>query len=515
MMAIPLALLAAVSGLGLAAAGNFCGTTAGCIYPYPADSVQGVAAPGKPPPTLNPAIFITSCLPAGHPACAATVTPALARLRSRLFTQQDTQSGPSSVVQLQVTLTGSAAATPLQLGVNESYVLEVPDPGPRMVVTIRAPTEWGALWGLESFAQSVDLIPGTAHGFFPENPSQPAYVLGLWPPARIADAPRTAWRGLLVDTSRHFLSVPTLERVITAMSMAKMNALHFHVVDGDGWALCLDSLKHVCETRAYRDPYGAWSETSTWNTIPCLYPLTGVPILRLGAGAPAIYTPAQLRHIVAFATARGVRVIPEFDLPGHIAGPLCAAEPSLCVAGCAPDPSNPRWWAFLKAVVAEMAEIFPDTFVHGGADEFHPECWLADPKLAAWARRQQPPMTTAHDVLDYFHVQWQQMLLDAGRRPMFWDEFFWVYDAPTPTRKNLTILPGTSASLRGITGDRGPMIKTEYAGDLGEWEQSLAAGIPSINTGISEMWYLDRVAKICDDQPGGCACSIQQTASLL
>jgi hypothetical protein len=76
------------------------------------------------------------------------------------------------------------------------------------------------------------------------------------------------------------------------------------------------------------------------------------------------------------------------------------------------------------------------------------------------------------------------------------DEFFWVYDAPTPTRTNLTVLPGTSASVRGITGDAGPLLKTEYAGDLEEWEQSVAAG-------ISEMWYLDRVEKICSGQGGG------------
>ena len=79
------------------------------------------------------------------------------------------------------------------------------------------------------------------------------------------------------------------------------------------------------------------------------------------------------------------------------------------------------------------------------------------------------------------------------------DEFFWVYDAPTPTRTNLTVLPGTSASVRGITGDAGPLLKTEYAGDLAEWEQSVAAGIPSINTGISEMWYLDRVENMTNN----------------
>ena len=86
---------------------------------------------------------------------------------------------------------------------------------------------------------------------------------------------------------------------------------------------------------------------------------------------------------------------------------------------------------------------------------------------------------------------------------MFWDEFFWVYDASPPQRSNLTVLPGSTASLRGVTGDAGPLIKTEYTGDQREWELTLEAGIPSINTGISEMWYLDRVAKICPDQAGG------------
>ena len=67
----------------------------------------------------------------------------------------------------------------------------------------------------------------------------------------------------------------------------------------------------------------------------------------------------------------------------------------------------------------------------------------------------------------------------------------------------MTVLPGTTASLRGVTGDAGALIKTEYAGDRQEWQLSLEAAIPSVNTGISEMWYLDRVAKICSNQPGG------------
>ena len=97
-------------------------------------------------------------------------------------------------------------------------------------------------------------------------------------------------------------------------------------------------------------------------------------------------------------------------------------------------------------------------------------------------------MTTPTDLLNFFHVRWQEILLAAGKRPMFWDEFFWVYDASPPRRSNLTVLPGTTASLRGITGDAGALIKSEYAGDEREWERSLAAGIPTVNTGISEVF---------------------------
>ena len=78
----------------------------------------------------------------------------------------------------------------------------------------------------------------------------------------------------------------------------------------------------------------------------------------------------QLCAVAAFRS--GVRIMVEFDLPGHIAGPLCAAEPSLCVANkCAPDPSNEHWWKWLDEVVAELTEIFPERYFHGGSDEFH------------------------------------------------------------------------------------------------------------------------------------------------
>ena len=91
--------------------------------------------------------------------------------------------------------------------------------------------------------------------------------------------------------------------------MAKMNLLHWHIVDGDGWPLCINATQRVCDQHAYVD----------------------------FSGERAGYTKEQLAGVVEFARARGVRVMPEFDLPGHIAAPFCSAEPELCVAGCAPE----------------------------------------------------------------------------------------------------------------------------------------------------------------------------------
>ena len=88
------------------------------------------------------------------------------------------------------------------------------------------------LRGLETFAQAVELVPGTSHGFF--KTATPAYLLGLWPPAVVSDKPRTAWRGLLIDTSRHFLSLDTIMKTIDAMAMAKMNLV--------GVCICIDSM---------------------------------------------------------------------------------------------------------------------------------------------------------------------------------------------------------------------------------------------------------------------------------
>lgn len=319
--------------LSCVATGNFCGTAAGCIYPYPAHAEQGAA--GKMPPSFDPSNLRMSCQPAASAGCTEIISPALQRTFERIFYRTNGTQFDSTVCVSGVTVQlRSSSSVDLQHGVNESYSLAVPEAGPSMEIIISADNAWGALRGLETLAQSIQLVPGTAHSFF--NTSTPAYVLELWPPAIIADKPRTAWRGLLIDTSRHFLSIDTILRTVDAMAMAKMNLLHWHLVDGDGWPLCLQTTLDVCQKFGYKDK---------WGNL-------------------AAYYPADLKKVVTYARARGVRVLPEFDLPGHIAGPLCSAKPHLCTVTssgghCAPDPSNEKWWAYLTSVVVELGEIFP------------------------------------------------------------------------------------------------------------------------------------------------------------
>lgn len=175
-------------------AGNFCGTSAGCIYPLPRNATQ--SSPRGTPPTLNPHNLRVKCQPAGNPACTSTVLPAVERIKSRIFpVKNGVQISPSSLITDLVIKMSSTEIVPLQHGVNESYELTVPSASNSMSIIITAANEWGALYGLESFGQSVSLFKGTDHNFFPT--AQPFYGLTLWPPARIVDSPRTSWRGLM------------------------------------------------------------------------------------------------------------------------------------------------------------------------------------------------------------------------------------------------------------------------------------------------------------------------------
>ncbi|WP_010515926.1 beta-N-acetylhexosaminidase [Komagataeibacter oboediens] len=219
--------------------------------------------------------------------------------------------------------------------------------------------------------------------------------------ADIDDAPRFAWRGLLVDVSRHFMSIAALKRQLDMMELTKLNVLHLHLSDGQGFRV---------ESRLY-------------------------PRLQQVASHGEYYTQQQVRELVAYAAQRGIRIVPEFDTPGHsyallLAYPQYAAQPVTTpmdpkrVVRAAIDPTSPQARDFIAGLYHEMAGLFPDAYFHVGGDEVRPDEWTANPRINAYM--QQHGLTTA--TLQAMYTQRvHDMLARDGKIMMGWDE---LLDAP-------------------------------------------------------------------------------------
>ena len=274
---------------------------------------------------------------------------------------------------------GPGRAVP-SLDEDESYALEV---GERQAV-LRAPTVVGALRGLETFLQ---LLEGDREGF---------YV----PAVSIEDRPRFRWRGLLVDVGRHYQPLEVLKRNLDAMAAVKLNVLHWHLTEDQGFRI---------ESRKF----------------PRLH--------RLGSDG-LFYTQAEAREIVRYAAERGIRVVPEFDLPGHATSWL-VGHPEL---GSAPgpytierrpgifdpslDPTREEVYRFLDAFFGEMAALFPDAYVHIGGDENTGKHWDKNPKIQEFMKRRG--IKDNHALQTYFNQRLLRILQKHGKRMMGWDEIF-------------------------------------------------------------------------------------------
>ncbi len=218
------------------------------------------------------------------------------------------------------------------------------------------------------------------------------------PLVTINDHPRFKWRGLLLDTSRHFFSVATIKRQIDAMAAAKYNIFHWHLTDDQGWRL---------ESKKY-------------------------PKLHKLASDGEYYTRRQIRDVVAYARERGVQVLPEIDMPGH-ASAIAVAYPELMSAP-GPYAMEYRWgvhkptlnpaseavYKFADAIIAEVVELFPFEYLHIGGDEVDPEHWNANPEIQAFM--QQQGLTDHHALHAHFNQRLQKILQKHKRKMIGWDE---------------------------------------------------------------------------------------------
>jgi hexosaminidase len=263
-------------------------------------------------------------------------------------------------------------------GEDESYHITV---SPDRILLI-APTDLGVLHGFETVLQ---LLAGDPDGYF-------------IPCVQIEDAPRFPWRGLLIDSGRHFQPVEVIKRNLDGLAAVKMNVLHWHLTEDQGFRV---------ESKVF----------------PRLH--------QLGSDG-LYYTQAQIREIIAYAADRGIRVMPEFDIPGHSTS-WFAAYPELA-SGPGPyrpsrtfgiqipafNPANPNVYAFLDEFFGEMASLFPDPFLHIGGDENNGQQWDANPEIQLFKAEKGFPDN--HALQAYFNTRILEILKKHGRRMIGWDE---------------------------------------------------------------------------------------------
>lgn len=319
-----------------------------------------------------------------------------------------------------ITVNVKSVEEPLQLdGVDESYTIDIKsDTAPssnaenklrieEYKIDIMANQLWGALRALETVAQLVQynldhrqdlaLIEST-------RPSGNADIRCMYQihnvPIRIEDRPRYPWRGLMIDSSRHFLPVSLIKRIMDGMVSSKLNVLHWHLTDAQSFPFFVSRFPLLSQKGSYADH------------------LT--------------YSTSDLRDIVKYATDRGIRVVPELDMPGHAYSwgfgypELIVKCNSVNVNNFPLDPTSEFVYEVIDGIIEEFREVFPDAHIHFGADELAKFCWRDDPAIQEWMKKEN--MTTVDDLWGYFQDRLQKIYTaekySNTRKiiPVFWQE---------------------------------------------------------------------------------------------
>ncbi|MGB9623733.1 MAG: beta-N-acetylhexosaminidase [Phycisphaerae bacterium] len=290
---------------------------------------------------------------------------------------------------------------------DEGYRLDV---APERIV-IRAATPAGLFYGAQSVRQ---LLPAAIF--------RKAAVRGVrWtvPCVSITDSPRFAWRGLLLDTARHFMPKSFVLKLLDVMALHKLNSLQLHLTDDQGWRIEIRKYPKLTEIGAWRD------ETLIGHPREKPWKFDG----RRHGG---FYTQDDIREIVRYAADRHINVVPEIEMPGHARAAI-AAYPEL---GCHPDKPVRPWtvWgvcpdifaptdrtiAFLQDVLTEVMELFPSPYIHVGGDEAIKDQWKASP--AVQARIRELGLKDEAEMQSWFIRQMDTFLTKHGRRLAGWDE---------------------------------------------------------------------------------------------
>jgi hexosaminidase len=271
-----------------------------------------------------------------------------------------------------------ASKTVQELGEDESYSLEISPAGAKL----DAATTLGIMRGLETFLQ---LVQTTSDGF-------------AVPAIAIQDQPRFLWRGLMIDVGRHFIPLDVLKRNLDGMAAVKLNVFHWHLSENQGFRI---------ESKKF-------------------------PKLQEMGSDGLYYTQDEVRDLIAYAWDRGIRVVPEFDMPGHstawfVGYPQLASGPGPYqierkwgVFDPAMDPTLERTYKVLDGFIGEMAKLFPDQYFHIGGDEVNGKQWDANPNIQAFMHAHG--LKTNQDLQAYFNTRVQEIVSKHGKTMVGWDE---------------------------------------------------------------------------------------------
>jgi hexosaminidase len=265
-----------------------------------------------------------------------------------------------------------------EVGEDESYVLELSASGAKLSAT----TPLGTMHGLQTFLQLVDVSPD---GF-------------AAPLVTAQDKPRFPWRGLMIDSARHFIPFDVIKRNLDGMEAVKMNVFHWHLSENQGFRV---------ESKKF-------------------------PKLHEWGSDGLYYTQDEIRDLIAYARDRGIRVVPEFDMPGHstawfVGHPELASgkgpygiERRWGIFDPAMDPTNEKVYKLLDELIGEMAKTFPDRFFHIGGDEVNGKEWDANPKIQAYMKAHGIKNNDALQA--YFSGRVQKLVVKHGKAVVGWDE---------------------------------------------------------------------------------------------
>ena len=268
----------------------------------------------------------------------------------------------------------------------EGYEISITKDG----VTVRSSDDAGAFYAKMTLAQIEKYDPKSK--------------VKTYPCVEIVDAPKFKWRGVLVDTARHFLGKTTILRIIDEMSWYKLNVLQIHFTDEEGWTVEIPEYPNLVKEGVKKGRSGfVYGEKLS----------------------PFFYSEKDIKEIVAYAAARHVKVVPEIEIPGHFGAALRAYPSMRCKTPgggkvfCVGNPDSLR---FAEKVLDRVCELFPSDVIHFGGDECTRKFWKACPRCQAHVKREG--LKGVGEIQPWLTRHLVEYLAKKGRRAIGWDEIF-------------------------------------------------------------------------------------------